>query len=65
MTIKVKHTKNGNVKITMTLEQAEYLRNVLLETAYLARPPKPEGMALETTRDIESAMDSAGIEWKR
>jgi hypothetical protein len=59
MIAKVKHTKNGNVKITMSLEQAEYLRNGLIEAAYGA--DKYSGMQKEVLLHIDDQLEKAGV----
>lgn len=58
MIVKVKHTQNGNVKITMSLEQAEYLRNGLLEAAYLSPYVV---MQKEVLLHIDDQLEKAGV----
>jgi hypothetical protein len=59
MIVKVKHTKNGNVKITMTLEQAEYLRSGLIKAAYEGNNCEP--MLKEILLNIDDQLAHAGV----
>jgi hypothetical protein len=59
MIVKVKHTKNGNVKITMSLDQAKYLRNGLIESAY--GTDKYSVMQKEVLLHIDDQLDLAGV----
>jgi hypothetical protein len=61
MIVKVKHTKNGNVKITMSLEQAQYLRSGLLKAAYGTGFPPVCPMAQEVFLHIDDQLEAAGI----
>jgi hypothetical protein len=60
MIVKVKHTKNGNVKITMSLEQAAYLRCGLLRAVYGALSA-PGEMQKEVLLHIDDRLESAGV----
>jgi hypothetical protein len=60
MIVKVKHTKNGNVKITMSLEQAEYLLD-RLGTRYDERQLMTP-MQVAVLDHMELEMLKAGIE---
>ena len=60
MIVKVKHTKNGNVKLTMSLEQAEYLMG-RLGTTYDERQDMTP-MRVGVLGHIELMMLQAGIE---
>jgi hypothetical protein len=63
MIVKVKHTKNGNVKITMSLEQAAILRSLLLEAGYRTTVKGRVGMEKEVINHLEDRMELAGIHY--
>jgi len=56
--MKVKHTQNGNVKITLSADQAERLRSVLMEVDYL----KDHECISGETRDEMDELDNKLIE---
>jgi hypothetical protein len=62
MIVKVKHTKNGNVKLKMSLEQAEYLL-ARLGTTYDERQDM-EPMRVAVLDHIELQMLRADLEPK-
>jgi hypothetical protein len=62
--MKVKHTKNGNVKATMPLDTAVVLRGLLLDT-YKTHVRNEIDLPIDEAKvlwDLEDAMDDAGIQ---
>jgi hypothetical protein len=59
--MKVKHTKNGNVKLAVSPEQLERLRSILVDTYIL----ESEGQISKTTQafgdDLNRTLKDAGI----
>jgi hypothetical protein len=63
--MKVKHTQNGNVKITLTLEQASHLKTLLNVSHFLIRDEVDESYT-EASEAVSGslyvALDEAGVD---
>jgi hypothetical protein len=62
--MKVKHTKNGNVRVTMPLDTAVVLRGILLDT-YKADVRVAVNLSIEEAQvlwDLEDHLDEAGVQ---
>lgn len=57
--MKLKHTKNGNVKITMTLEQALDLKSYSMDAKYTERPYR--STEHDTACEVERLFDDARL----
>lgn len=62
--MKVKHTQNGNVKLTLTMEEAERLRSVLIDSEVLRRDTCISQATEDTADELNVAMLDAGIDYK-
>ncbi|SAK95770.1 hypothetical protein AWB76_07192 [Caballeronia temeraria] len=62
--MKVKHTKNGNVKVVMPLDTAVVLRGLLLDT-YKQDVRVAANLSIEEAKvlwDLEDHLDDAGVQ---
>jgi hypothetical protein len=62
--MKVKHTQNGNVKITLTLEEAERLKSIVMEADELHTRMYISAVTRELGDDLCEALGDAGIAYK-
>jgi len=60
--MKVKHTQNGNVKITLTLEQAGKLRKIVRFSAYLKSKELTDDSHESVSWKLFTNLNAAGVE---
>jgi hypothetical protein len=60
--MKVKHTKNGNVKLVMGLEQAQALRAYLMFAYRLSHEVPLDPHSMELIHNIDDEMSAADID---
>lgn len=61
--MKVKHTLNGNVKVTLSADQASRLRSVLLEVDVLKRREHISQETRDEMDELDNMLCDAGIEY--
>jgi hypothetical protein len=63
--MKVKHTQNGNVKVTLTMEQAAHLQCLLNVSHFISERQLDETythVSEQSNAELYFALDEAGIE---
>ena len=58
--MKVKHTRNGNVKAVMSLEEAEYLNGLMTG---IRCDCKPSAEQLAVAQKLEDGLDAADVDY--
>ncbi|SMG43524.1 hypothetical protein [Paraburkholderia susongensis] len=59
--MKVKHTQNGNVKLVLSMDEAEKVRSVLMEATGLASREYVSNQVGQFGDQVADAMYEAGI----